>query len=249
MKNLINETNKKNNFILQLVNYTTVKLIIVFYIILISLSYGDEIFIGQGSRQLIYDQLAVQDALEKFFGSKNEIVYSGPISSEQFKTEIYNTYDVKILSENNSKPLIVGYSKKFDLENFLSTELNVSYNTGNSKYFLPNGLKPFVEPVHIKVNYISLNLNALFVYSKYLNSTLSAEIKFGLNQSLGWVKSSIDSDLLEVATNKKHANSNLIFNLSFPIGREFKIKPGIQTLIYNNKKIESQFVTKFSYKF
>ena len=72
MKNLINETNKKNNFILQLVNYTTVKLIIVFYIILISLSYGDEIFIGQGSRQLIYDQLAIQDAMEQFFGSKND---------------------------------------------------------------------------------------------------------------------------------------------------------------------------------
>ena len=141
--------------------------------------------------------------MEQFFGSKNEIVSSGPISSEQFKTEIYNTYDVNIFSGNSSRPVTIGYSKRFDLENFLSTEFSISYNTGNSKYYLPNGLKPFIEPVHIKVNYVSLNLNALFVYNKYLNSTLSAEIKFGLNQSLGWVKSSIDSDLLEVATNKK----------------------------------------------
>ena len=43
MKNLINETNK-NNFILQLVNYTTVKLIIVFYIILISLVMETKFF-------------------------------------------------------------------------------------------------------------------------------------------------------------------------------------------------------------
>ena len=249
MKNIILKIHKKNIFRLQFENYITVKLIIVFYIIFVSLSYGEEIFIGQGSRQLIYDQLAIQDAMKKFFGSKNDIVYTGPISSEQFKTEIYNTYDVNILSEKYSEPLIVGYSKRFDLQNFLSTEFSISYNTGNSKYYLPNGLKPFIEPVHIKVNYVSLNLNTLFVYSKYLNSTLSAEIKFGLNQSLGWVKSNIDSDLLEVATNKRHASSNLIFNLSLPIGREFKIKPGIQTLIYNNKKIESQFITNFSYKF
>ena len=71
MKNIILKIHKKNIFRLQFVNYITVKFIIVFYIIFVSLSYGEEIFIGQGSRQLIYDQLAIQDAMKKFFGSKN----------------------------------------------------------------------------------------------------------------------------------------------------------------------------------
>ena len=33
----------------------------------------------------------IGNLVEVPFGSKNEIVSSGPISSEQFKTEIYNT--------------------------------------------------------------------------------------------------------------------------------------------------------------
>ena len=214
-----------------------------------SKSYSNNLFLGQSSKEIIFEQLAVQDAMNSFFGSTDDNLSSGPISSKEFSSKMEDTYDVIITPKNIQKPLFLGISKRFQLNNFLNPELNFKYKSGHSSYYLPAGLKPFSDPIDLKINYTSISLNAFLVYNRAIFSNLKGEIKFGIDRNFSLIKSKINSDLLSVSTNEKHAISSLVFNIGLPYGLTYKITPSLNIKRYDNGKFFSQFRTKISYEF
>ena len=163
---LINQSKILKSMIFLILNFC--------FLIAGSKSYSNNLFLGQSSKEIIFEQLAVQDAMNSFFGTTNDNLSSGPISSKEFSSKMEDTYDVIITPKNTQKPLFLGISKRFQLNNFLNPELNLKYKSGHSSYYLPAGLKPFSDPIDLKINYTSISINAFLVYEKEIFPNLNS---------------------------------------------------------------------------
>ena len=203
------------------------------------------IYFWTGSKEIIFEQLAVQDAMNSFFDTTDDNLSSGPISSKEFSSKMEDTYDVIITPKNTQKPLFLGISNRFQLNNFLNPELNFKYKSGHSSYYLPAGLKPFSDPIDLKINYTSISLNAFLVYNRAIFSNLKGEIKFGIDRNFSLIKSKINSDLLSVSTNERHTISSLVFNIGLPYGSAYKITPSLDIKRYDNGKYFLSLELKF----
>ena len=208
-----------------------------------------EVSIETRSGSLFYDQLAVQDALNTFFEPQKEIISSGPLKKEDFSARIEESFDVKVVSQVSEEPLGISFFARNSLYGNFFSELSLSYLSGNSKYYFPEGLKPFIDPISLDIKHEELDIRVAAGFQRRINRYVTGNMKFGVSRSTGRVRSKVLSELLDIQTSETHLGYSTFFDIGLSIGYKFKVSPSFVVSQYSNKKLDSQLVTKLSYEF
>ena len=223
--------------------------IFILFLFFSTLSFSSEFSIERGTGNIFYDQLAVQDALSSFFGPKQKVISSGPLTKQQFSAQIKNTYDIEVKPEESDG--VTGIKLQFRNYFYLNiySEMGISLKKGNSKYYLPQGIKPFIEPIFINIQFEELDLSSSIVYEKKICPYISGIVKFGFSGATAKVQSKVLSDLLDVKTNQNHSSFKSVIEIGTSIGNQWKLIPTIKFSRYSNNKFSSNFITFIAYDF
>ena len=127
--------------------------------------------------------------------------------------------------------------------------MGISLKKGNSKYYLPQGIKPFIEPIFINIQFEELDLSSSIVYEKKIYPYISGIFKFGFSGATAKVKSKVLSNLLDVKTNQNHSSFKSVIEIGSSIGNRWKLIPTIKFSRYSNNKFSSNFITSIAYDF
>ena len=217
--------------------------------LLTNYSWALEFSLEARSGSLFYDQLAVQDTLNSFFEPQNQIISSGPLKADDFSNRIQESYDVEIISQGSKETLGITVLARNHLYKNFSSEFGLSYFSGNSKYYFPKGLKPFIEPITLDIEHEEVDIRVAAVFQRRIHSYVIGNIKVGLSRSTGRIRSEVVSNLLDINTSETHLSYNTFLEIGSAIGYKWKVTPSFIISQYANGKFESQLITKLSYEF
>lgn len=178
-----------------------------------------------------YDRLAIEESINVFLGSPSKASGS---SSSDFKKSINLNYDTEVKTVYPSVNFGLGWKKYVTHENFLPVFVQLNVSSGSSKFHLPRGLKPLVEPIDIKANYHALGTQLGLTSQFKFSSGLRFTSEYGMEKKYVEIQSSIQSPILNIESNKHHFIEKYFVRFSHEFGADIKLIPTIQFSHYRD---------------
>jgi hypothetical protein len=178
-----------------------------------------------------YDKLGLDAAISSFIGSPNEASGSSSSSFIESVEVSYNT-KVKVVSPNHS--LGIKITKYFSDESLLPSFLQIGYRSGISRFYLPNGLKPFVEPINITTNYSSWDATIGATFDFNLPHSYRLFSSFGFQKSIAQIQTNVSSPILKIETDERHSPEKYFISLFGEFSEVLKFEPCLQYSHYQD---------------
>ncbi len=183
-----------------------------------------------------FHEFGVNQATRSFFGSGNGGSGTGsPISGRDLTlpdTELQMSRSVGL---NWDKTL--GEISAFDFNVAVNVEI------GQSRYFLPNGVDVFVDPVTVSFRYASVasKIETRFPINSFLDVGLGAGI-----EAIAF-DTSITSALLDIQSSHKTANPFAEFSLRAQLQKDHKLYGTLDITHFENLGTDAQFGIAFAF--
>ena len=188
-----------------------------------------------------FDRLGVEDAISSFLGSPSQA--SGSSSSAYFNSvKLNHGTSVEIVEPNRN--LSVGLRNSYYAGSDISLFFEFGFKTGTASYYLPQGLKPFIEPISIQTKQNSIETLAGTSLKFDFAPLNDLNINFGLQSSLVHIETHVFSPILKIRSFREQIVNNYFVSLGGEFGDDNKIRPILRYNQYEDGFSEVSFKLK-----
>lgn len=187
---------------------------------LISISEGESNF----------DRIGLQGAIGSFLGSPSQA--SGG-SSPSFLNSVKINYGTTVKTTKPNRSIYMGLRNDQFLSNSIPVFWQAGLKLGSANYFLPRGLRPFVDPIKVETDYQSWDIEIGTWFDLELNKNLKLTSQLGTQKSYAKIYTNVSSKLLKIASHNQYKLSKYFITLSIGIKEYNSIRPMLQ---YNRYK-------------
>ena len=188
---------------------------------LISISEGESNF----------DRIGVQGAISSFLGSPSQA--SGG-SSPRFLNSVQINYGTTVKITKPNRSIYMGLRNDQFLSNSIPVFWQAGLKLGSANYYLPSGLRPFIDPIKVETDYQSWDIEIGTWFDLELNKNLKLTSQLGTQKSYAKIYTNVSSKLLKIASHHQYKLSKYFITLSIGLKKYNRIRPMLQYNRYND---------------